>query len=162
MVSQRLAEKGYRPVESPRDAALVVTLGYGVDQGKEKVVTTPGFGYGGFGYPGWGGYGRFGYGRYGGFGPWGYRSSFLWGWDDPFWGGYPEVNSYTYYTSYLEMRISRTADGQRLFEGRARARSRDDSLPHLVPNLVAAMFTGFPGNSGEDVKITIPPPPKQG
>ena len=56
------------------------------------------------------------------------------------------------------MRISRTADGQRLFEGRARARSRDDSLPHLVPNLVDAMFTGFPGNSGEDVQITIPPP----
>ena len=162
LVAQRLAEKGYRPVESPRDAALVVTIGYGVDQGKEKVVTRPGFGgYGGFGYGGWGG--GFGYGRYGGFGgPWGYRSAFGWGWDDPFWGGYPEVDSYTYYTSFLEMRISRTADGQRLFEGRARAHSRDDSLPHLVPNLVAAMFTGFPGNSGEDVKITIPPPPRQG
>jgi len=169
LVAQRLAEKGYRPVESPRDAALVVTLAYGVDQGKEKIVTRPGFGgFGGYGYGGLG-YGRFGgrYGGfggypYGGFGPWGggYRSSFLWGWNDPFWGGGPEIDSYTYYTSFLDMRISRTADNQRLFEGRARARSRDDSLPHLVPNLVTAMFTGFPGNSGEDVKITIPPPPR--
>jgi hypothetical protein len=24
------------------------------------------------------------------------------------------------------------------------------------------MFTGFPGRSGEDVRITIPPPPKNG
>ena len=32
----------------------------------------------------------------------------------------------------------------------------------LVPNLVEAMFTGFPGRSGEDVLITVPPPPKPG
>jgi hypothetical protein len=25
----------------------------------------------------------------------------------------------------------------------------------LVPNLVEAMFTGFPGNSGETVRITV-------
>ena len=53
-------------------------------------------------------------------------------------------------------------DGQRLFEGKARARSRDDSLPHLVPNLVEALFTGFPGRSGEEIRITVPPPPKAG
>ncbi len=44
--------------------------------------------------------------------------------------------------------------------GDAKARSRTDSLPALVPNLVEAMFTNFPGRSGEEVKITIPPPPK--
>lgn len=163
MVAQRLTAQGYRPVENPRDATLLVTIGYGVDQGREKIVTRPGFGgYGGLGYGGLGygrfggpfGYGGLGYGGYGGF-----RSNFLWGWNDPFlYGGGTQVDSYTYFTSFLEMRISRTADGQRLFEGRARARSRDDSLPQLVPNLVEAMFTGFPGNSGEDVKITIPPP----
>jgi hypothetical protein len=27
----------------------------------------------------------------------------------------------------------------------------------LVPNLIEAMFTGFPGNSGETVKITVAP-----
>jgi len=153
LVGQRLAEKGYRPVDAPANAALVVTIGYGVDQGKEKVVTRPGIG-------GYGGFGRWGYPRFG-YGPYGYRSAFMWGWNDPFWGGgYPEVDSFTYYTSFLDMRIRRTADDQSLFEGRARARSRDDSLPHLVPNLIEAMFTGFPGNSGEDVKITIPPAPR--
>jgi len=30
-----------------------------------------------------------------------------------------------------------------------------------VPNLVQAMFTGFPGNSGETVRITVPPPQRR-
>ena len=33
-------------------------------------------------------------------------------------------------------------------------------LDVLVPNLVEAMFTGFPGTSGETVKITISARPK--
>jgi hypothetical protein len=44
-----------------------------------------------------------------------------------------------------------------VFEGTARARSRTDELSVLVPNLIEAMFTGFPGNSGETVKITVAP-----
>ena len=45
-----------------------------------------------------------------------------------------------------------------LFEGHAQARSANDNLGVLVPNLIEAMFTGFPGRSGETVKITVPPP----
>ena len=30
-------------------------------------------------------------------------------------------------------------------------------LQYLVPNLVEAMFTGFPGNSGETVRISVAP-----
>ena len=56
------------------------------------------------------------------------------------------------------MDIRRAADGQSLFEGTAKARSRTDNLQLLVPNLVEAMFTGFPGRSGERVRITVPPP----
>ena len=160
IVSDRLTQQGYRPAEGP-GATLVVTLDYGVDNGHEKVVTTPGFG------PGFGA--GFGYGRspwgYGGFGGPFYGRRFYYGWADPFWYqpfGYPEVNSYTYYLSHLDLKIRRTADGRTLFEGRARARSIDDSLPHLVPNLIEAMFTGFPGRSGEQVMITVPPPPKPG
>lgn len=152
MVTDRLAALGYRPVEGA-GATLVVTLDYGVDHGHEKVVTTPGVygpGYGGWGYGGWGR-------------PYGGR--FAYGWGDPFWyapfGG-PEVNSFTYYVSSLDVKISRTADGRAVFEGRARARSLDDSLPHLVPNLIEAMFAGFPGRSGEEIQITVPPPPKPG
>ncbi len=154
LVGQRLAQFGYRPAADIRTANLVVDLDYGVDSGQQKVTTRPGtgFGYGG----GYGGFGRGWYGRYG------YRPYYL-GWYDPFFGSpfdYPEVESYTIYTSYLTMTINRAADGQRLFEGKARARSSDDSLPRLVPNLVEAMFTNFPGRSGEEVKIMVPPPPK--
>jgi hypothetical protein len=159
LVAARLAQQGYSPVQGGQ-ATLVVNLDYGIDNGHEKVVTTPGFGgYGGFGPWGYGGFGGFGYGR--GF----YGRGWSYGWADPFWYqpfGYPEVNSYTYYVSHLTMRINRAADGKVLFEGRARARSVSDSLPAVVPNLIEAMFTGFPGRSGEDVLITVPPPPKNG
>lgn len=149
LVSQRLASFGYQPAQSRAGANLVVTLDYGVDSGQEKIVSRPGYGGMGFGRP------------WGPWGPWGYRSAFYYGWHDPFWydpWGYPEIDSYTYYTSHLDMTINRAGDGQRLFEGKAKARSRTDSLPTLVPNLVEAMFTNFPGRSGEEVKITIPPP----
>jgi len=150
LVAQQLREKGYAQAASPRSATLVVNLDYGIDDGQTKVVTRPGFGYGGFSSPF--------------YGPYGYRSRYYWGWDDPFWyspWGYPEVDSYTVFTSHLEMTINRTRDGERVFEGKAKARSTDDSLPRTVPNLVEAMFTNFPGRSGEEVRISVPPPPKR-
>jgi hypothetical protein len=67
------------------------------------------------------------------------------------------VDSYTVYTSGIEMKIDRRADGQRLFEGKAQAVSTSNRLPYLVPNLVEAMFTDFPGNSGETVRISVAP-----
>jgi hypothetical protein len=154
LVRRNLIEEGYREASSPEAATMTVMVDYGVDDGKQKIVTRPGFG--GFGYrPLY--YSRFGY--------YGFRPSpFYYGWGDPFWGpgfSYPEVESYTVYTSYLDLDIKRTADGQSLFEGTAEARSTSDELPALVPNLVEAMFTGFPGNSGESVRITVPPPSKR-
>jgi hypothetical protein len=149
LVADQLRAKGYSQAQTPQTATLVVNVDYGVDGGQTKVVSRPGPAFGPWGP--WGGYG--GFGRY--------RSPFYWGWDDPFWYGYPDVDSYTVYTSYLDMTINRTRDGSRLFEGKAKARSTDDSLPRLVPNLVTAMFTNFPGHSGEEVRISVPPPPKQ-
>jgi len=163
-VAGRLTALGYRPAEAGR-ATLVVTMDYGVDNGHTQIVTTPGFG------PawGWGPYGAWGVGYRHGItrfhGRRVYGRGFYYGWDDPFWYdpfGYPEVNSYTFFISHLNMKSRRAGDGQVLFEGKASARSTDQALPHIVPNLVEAMFTGFPGRSGEDVRITIPPPPKNG
>ena len=160
LVERNLIAEGYVEASSPQTATFVVTLDYGVDNGREKIVTRPGgfsrFGYGGFYDPF---FPRFGFhGRH---------SPFYYGWNDPFWYsprgyGYGDIDSYTVYTSYLDMDIKRTADGQSLFEGTAQARSRTDDLPVLVPNLVEAMFTNFPGRSGETVKITVPPPPRGG
>lgn len=154
LVSQRLAAYGYRPVEGGGKPDMVVKFDYGVDRGVQKTVSRPS--PGAYWGPGWGGFGP--YGR-----RWGYRSSFYYGWDpffyDPFW--HQEIDTYTVFTSFADMQIERTADGKRLFEGKAKARSMDDALPKLVPNLVEAMFTNFPGQSGEEVKITVAPPEKR-
>lgn len=150
LVADRLEQVGYvaAPVGTPAD--LRVTLDYDVDNGRERVRSSPGFGYAG----------------YGRFSPWGWhypygwsRAGYIYGWHDPFlWGpGYTDIESYTVYTSELDMKIERAADGQRLFEGSAEAVSRTNKLTYLVPNLVDAMFTGFPGNTGETVRITVRP-----
>lgn len=156
MVAAQLVRQGYRPATDPARADLVVKMHYDVDGGREKIVSYPSAGFGGYGA--FGGFGRFGYpfGFYGGRG-------FAYGFNDPFLfgSGFNDVRSYTVYTSELDLQIDRTDNGQRVFEGTAKAISRDDDLPHLVPNLVEAMFTGFPGNSGETVKITIAPEPKR-
>jgi len=164
LVRRHLIAQGYAEAASPSDATLIVSLDYGVDDGRERIVARPdpfsggslfgrgyGYGYGGFGRPY---FSRFGYfGRH--------RSPFFWGWHDPFWGGGYDIDSYTIYTSYVDLDIRRSADGQSLFEGLAQARSRSDELPLLVPNLIEAMFTGFPGNSGETVRITVMPEREQ-
>lgn len=152
LVSQRLQAYGYRPAEAGTKAALMVQLDYGVDKGVQKIVSraSPPFGPYGFGF------GPYGYGR-----RWGYGSAFYYGWDsfgyDPWFDR--QIDSYTVYTSFVNMTIIR-ADGQHVFEGKAKARSLDDSLTVLVPKLIEAMFTNFPGQSGEEVKITVAPPAK--
>ncbi len=155
IVAAELTERGFSRAASPEDATLVVAMGYDVDNGRERVVARPSFG-------GFARYSRFGYGPF--YSPYfrhsRWRSPFYYGWYDPFFDGgfgYTDVHSYTLYTSELNLDIRRTADGEPVFDGRARARSRHDQLTELVPNLIEAMFTDFPGNSGEEVRITVMP-----
>ena len=157
LVRRHLIAQGYSEAASPQSATFVVSLDYGVDEGKQEVVTWPRardpFFYGPYYRPYYSRFGYFGRRRY---------SPFYYGWHDPFLSPFDEdISVYTVYTSYLDMDIRRTGDGQALFEGTAKARSRTDDLQHLVPNLVEAMFTGFPGNSGETMKITVPPPGRE-
>ena len=153
-VAQRLSGYGYVRSTNPADANLVVKLDYMVDNGRDKLRTVPGFGPR-FGYSyGWGPYRP-----YWGFG----RRAFVYGFDDPFLYGssFDEVESYTVYQSELAMKIERRGTRERLFEGSAKAMSSDNDLTTLVPNLIEAMFTGFPGNSGQTVRITVAPPERQ-
>lgn len=157
MVAQGMQAQGYARAASIDQATMVVQLGYGVDGGRTEIVEDP-FYHSRFRDPFWYGYyGRPYYSR------WGRRSAFYYGWDDPFWYSPFDrsIRSYTSYKSELNMNIRRKADNASLFEGRAQARSTSDDLNRLVPNLIEAMFTGFPGRSGETVKITVPPAPKQ-
>ena len=143
LVRQHLVAQGFRESSAASTADLVVQLDYGVDNGQPKVVSYPSF------------YGHYGYG-FGAFRP------YYWGWADPFLfdHGYNDVRSYTVFTSFVDMDIKRTADGESVFEGTAKARSTTDRLQRIVPSLVEALFTNFPGQSGETVKITIPDGPR--
>ncbi|PLK24347.1 DUF4136 domain-containing protein [Novosphingobium sp. TH158] len=154
LVQARMAALGYVP-SSPEQANLLVRFDYGVDKGRERLRSnsfgadpfwSPWYGYGGAGY--WGRpY------RLRPYGAWGY------GWYDPFFDG--GVESYTVYTSGIELKIDNRADGRRLFEGKAEAVSTSNRLGYLVPNLVEAMFTDFPGRSGKTVRITVAPEKKR-
>lgn len=156
MVSQQLAAQGFQPAGAPQLADMLVKVDYGVDEGTTEIRDEPYFypGYSRFGY-GYGGfYGRPFYSRWGGY-------PFYYGWDDPFLYGSPyssRLTSYTVYKSHLDVDIVRRTDNAPLFEGHAKARSRSDELDQLVPSLVTAMFTGFPGRNGETVRITVPAP----
>lgn len=141
-VAEELTRIGYTRAASPDTADMLVRFDYRVDGGRERVRTD----FNGAG---------FGAGRWGPWGPWGgWGGGWGFGFNDPFFGG-PDVRSYTIFTSGVDVKIDRRVDGQRLFEGKAEAVSRSNRLPNLVPNLVDALFTGFPGNSGETVRITI-------
>ena len=148
IVAQQLQARGFQPATDARSANMLVQFGYGVDRGQVRYVEDP-FYYGRFGYGGWGSpyyspfyRSRFGYG-YG------------WGWNDPFWYG-GGIDSYVEYHSQIDLHIRAAGTNAPLFDGRAQARSMTNRLDVVIPSLVDAMFTGFPGHSGETVKITIP------
>ena len=175
LVAAQMSRLGYVRSD-PSHAAMIVRLDYGVDQGRDRVRSTGfggdpffspwygnQFGYGG-GYNRFGGFGGYG-GGYGGFGGRGYYSPYYsrggwgYGWQDPFFfgSGYGDVDVVTVYTSELDLKIDSKADGRRLFEGKAQAASRSDRLGYLIPNLVEAMFTDFPGHNGDTLRISIAP-----
>lgn len=166
LVSARMQALGYVLAADPAQADMVVRFDYGVDKGRDKLRQTgyadpfwsPWYGFGRRGY--WGGYYRpyrsyssyRSYSPYRSFGAWGY------GWNDSFFdSGY---DSYTVYISGVSLKIDQKG-GKRLFEGRAEAASSSNRLQYLVPNLVEAMFTDFPGNNGETVRISVAPEKKK-
>ena len=152
LVAQHLQALGYTPATDAKSADMIVLFDYGVDNGQTRIVEDP-FAYGGYG---WGGPFHSGY-YYPRFG---YRSAYHWGWNDPFWygGGYygSGIRSYTEYHSEIGLHIRQNVTNAPMFDGRAMARSRTNRLDMLLPSLIDAMFTGFPGQYGETVKITIP------
>ena len=157
LVDARMRQLGYQSAADPATADLVVRFDYGVDKGRTQVRST-GFAdpywSSWYGYPRWGHWNRRGY--YHRYYP---RAAWGFGWYDPWFDqGY---ESYTVYISGISLKIDRRSDGQRLFEGKAEAASTSNRLGYLVPNLIEAMFTGFPGNSGETVRISVAPEKKK-
>ena len=140
IVTQQLASRGYQPAANPASATMIVQLGYNVDQGHEVYRPDPfDYGYGS----------RLFYPRFG------FYSPFYYGWQDPFWGAH-DFDSFTEYDGEVDMHIRAAGTNQPLFDGRAQARASTNRLDRVLPPLIEALFTGFPGRSGEDVRITIP------
>lgn len=154
-VEERLAALGYAEASSPETATLLVRFDYGVDNGRERVRQSS-FGYRDPFYDPWFSYQPVIYRDRAGNSRVAYVPGRNWGYGfyDPFFdrGG---VESYTVFTSGVSLKIDNRATGERLFEGEAEAVSRSNRLQYLVPNLVEALFTDFPGNSGETVRISI-------
>lgn len=157
LVAARLTDVGYTRAVDPGSAQLIVRLDYGVDRGQPRVRSS------GFARPYYSPfydpfYRPFAYRSYRG-----WRGGYAFGFYDPFlWGpGYEEVETYVVYQSQLTLKIDKADGGTRLFEGTARAQSLSNRLTYLVPNLVDALFQGFPGQNGEDIRVTIPPEPRK-
>lgn len=151
LVAQQLTARGYAPAVNAQSANMIVHLGYRVDHGQVEYVSDP-FGPSAFG-PYWG-RGSFFYPHFG----WG--SGFYYGWNDPFWSG--GIDSYVEYHSEVDLHIRQAGTNAPLFDGRAQARSTTNRLDVVLPSLIEALFTGFPGQNGETIKITIPTRPGAG
>lgn len=167
LVAEQMQEIGYVPAANANEADLVVSLDYGIDDGEvRRVARSSGFNsfHSRYGYSRFGrrGFGRRGFGRRG-FGRRGFRSRFIFGFHDPYlfgghgFGGFNSARSFTVYKSNIDLKIDNKATGERLFEGKANALSSSNNLTYLVPNLVEAMFTEFPGGNGETLRISIAP-----
>ena len=159
IVAAQMSRLGYVRTD-PSHAAMLVRLDYGVDRGRDRIRST------GFSDPFWSPWygGGFGYGyrpyyRRSFYSPFYSRGAWGYGWQDPFFfgSGYDDIDVVTVYTSELDLKIDDKSSGRRLFEGKAQAASRSNRLGYLVPNLVEAMFTDFPGHNGETVRISIAP-----
>lgn len=151
LVRRELSAFGYRPANDAVAAELSVEIDYGVSKGEQIVRSRPTVFYGFYGV----------HGRSNPFytGYW-YRGA-LYG-DYPF--GYRDVYTETMYTRTLKMTIVRSGDAGRevMFEGEVVSVGRDRRLPEIMPYLVQAMFTNFPGESGVTKEVVIRLPDRDG
>lgn len=164
LVSERLRVEGFAPAgEATPD--LIVKIDYRISPPMKQTRRTTGYPfYGGF-YSHWPGYGYgYGYG-YGGYPiyyyPYGYYRGFgsAFGYRHGYGAAFGYYNydySYTVYDRVFEMEIERNA-GEKLFEGIASSIGRERELVKVMPVLIEAMFTEFPGQSGVTQRYRIKP-----
>jgi hypothetical protein len=150
LVSDQMLLLGYK--EDP-NGRLIVSFDYGLQEHELQTVSS---GFGPSPYYGWGGYYGGGWGRrrfgYGGLG-WGGGP---WGWGGPWDYGPPLVTSETIARSQLRLDIRVAGTNAKAFEGTAVNTGRIDQLPVVMPYLVQAIFTDFPGLNGQTRRVSIP------
>ncbi|MEW5729202.1 MAG: DUF4136 domain-containing protein [Pseudomonadota bacterium] len=144
LVAAQLARRGWRPVPASGPAEAVVFLDWGAGEPRTVTWQSPSSVYSGFG--------------------WGPRSHWYGAGvgiplGDPF--PYWETRSATYYPKWMRVEILeagawREQDRRVLFEGRAVTEGGRREIAPVMPYLVEALFTGFPGASGTTVNVDVP------
>ncbi|MBL8645125.1 MAG: DUF4136 domain-containing protein [Rhodospirillaceae bacterium] len=129
----------------PAKADYVVTLKYTVDGPTPDVRSrTSGVSVG------------IGYGYYGRHNPWAFGGAY-----DPFYDNY--TNTEQVYTRRVELNIYKgdtytSPSPTRVFEGRALSEGLNGQLSPVMPYILDALFTDFPGSSGstKTVRVEVP------
>lgn len=132
-VRTNLRNVGYVPVKSGQPAQLVAKIDYSVSDAQTQVRSNSN------------GYVRyhFSYGHF--------RDPFYYG----FYNDWPqEIYSYTVYKRTLLMNIMRV-EGEVIYEGRVQSVGRENEIAEIMPYLITAMFTHFPGESGVTKIVTV-------
>ena len=154
IVRDELSTQGFRLAPDASGATLVVTLRPSVSSTRVRTRDSgfgPFYGGGGFG-GGYGGFGgRGGYGGFGGYGPYG----------GPFYGGgfyndfdQPDLDIYRH---RFELDIeSKGVAARRYYEGRVEASDSNGANAQVVPSMIRALFTEFPGNNGQTRRVDVP------
>jgi hypothetical protein len=136
LVAVRLLQIGYSVVESDQPSQYLAQVDYAIDTGRTEVQSwpSPAVRY------------HFSYGYY-------YDPFYYGVWYEP-----PTVYSYTVYTRSLSLVIraaSGDGPGEILYEGRVHSVGRSHRLEEIMPYMVTALFTNFPGESGLTKLVTV-------
>lgn len=149
IVSEKLVAQGYRPAGEGKPG-LIVTIDFGVSAPLDDGYGSGpyyGYPYYGYSYP----YFNSRFYPYHGYGHHSFHSF------------YYRRHSYFYNTGYyrrvvyeriFELAIKRN-QGPVVFEGRAVSFGRSRDLVKIVPFLIEALFTDFPGENGSTVRVSI-------
>ena len=151
LISRQLVMLGYTVAESKEEAELIVELGYQVKRERNNYRAPFNFSYAmydpryrysyGFGYHNW--Y----YWRQSAF----FYNSFY----DPFYGGFGRMHHTRPLNNRQLMLDIRSATGDKLYEGRVESLGTSRALAKVMPYMVEAMFTSFPGESGEVKQVVV-------
>ncbi len=134
-VRDNLEKLGYTPVTGNQPATLIAELDYSVSEGQTEIKSE---------HQNYVRY-HFYYNRR--YFPYYYGLRYDWP---------PEIYSYTVYNRILRMNIVRPIEGREvLFEGRVQSIGRENEIAKVMPYMITAMFTNFPGESGVTKIVTI-------
>ena len=131
LVGAELESRGYNQA-GDKEPELIVGMSYTVNDGREKISQT------GIGFNYWNHVGAYG----------------NWATYEPHRAGLNRLSLNTVYKIEVKFEI-RTPTGETLYETRADTETRDGRLTVIVPQLVEAIFSDFPGANGETRRVVL-------